>query len=741
MKTSTQTIFNPPRRILNNVLAGILLGVMTLTNCISNAALIFSGELAQFLPFGICIALMSGTLVTIIVAFGSAFPFALAGPDSNASALLAIMASSIYASQQPYKSPEAILPTIWLTVIIATLMAGILLCVLGWFRLGRWIRFVPYSVVGGFMAGTGWLIIRGACQAMAGVPFGFGHLQALIQAGAISVWFPGLLYGLLLFYSQHRWHHYLILPGMLVGGIGLTHVFLWISGISPSQAIANNWLLQPSPLKQLWEELQYSSLANVEWTMVLNQSDTMFAMFIVIVLTILFHATGIELETNVDGDLDRELRTNGIANAVAGLTGSMVGFLSIGRTLLNYRAGANSLLAGLVTGLFCGGVFLFGGSYLFYLPKAIVGGFLFYIGLSLLVQWGYSTWFRLPKGEYAVVIIILIVIANVGIVQGIGFGIIVAFGLFIINYSRIGATKSELDGSIQRSNVDRPASHDQYLIKKGAQTRIIELQNYIFFGTAYTLIDHVKRILKVPKNRSVRFIVLDFRSVIGMDSSAVYGFIKLKQIIHKHACHLIMTSLRSDIKQALIQGYFFHPDSIFIHEFPDLDRGIEWCEKQTLQEVQKKAETFRSATELIADMLVDPEKIARFMEYLSTIKMGEDEVLFREGDPANGMYFLETGQVSILQRFSDGSTRRLRTYLSGTVIGEMGLYAQIPRSADVVADKHSRLFHLSIDGFKKMEHEAPLLSIALHRFLVRLLALRLRYAELKISEDYIRKKK
>jgi SulP family sulfate permease len=154
MKTSTQTIFNPPRRILNNVLAGILLGVMTLTNCISNAALIFSGELAQFLPFGICIALMGGTLVTIIVAFGSAFPFALAGPDSNASALLAIMASSIYASQQPYKSPEAILPTIWLTIIIATLMAGILLCVLGWFRLGRWIRFVPYSVVGDFMAGT-----------------------------------------------------------------------------------------------------------------------------------------------------------------------------------------------------------------------------------------------------------------------------------------------------------------------------------------------------------------------------------------------------------------------------------------------------------------------------------------------------------------------------------------------------------------------------------------------------------
>lgn len=93
MQTYTHKIVCHPRQILNNVLAGILLGVMTLTNCISNAALIFSGDLAQFLPFGICIALMSGTLVTIIVAFGSTFPFALTSPDSNASALMAIMAS------------------------------------------------------------------------------------------------------------------------------------------------------------------------------------------------------------------------------------------------------------------------------------------------------------------------------------------------------------------------------------------------------------------------------------------------------------------------------------------------------------------------------------------------------------------------------------------------------------------------------------------------------------------------
>jgi len=615
------------------------------------------------------------------------------------------------------------------------------LCFLGWFRLGHWVRFVPYSVVGGFMAGTGWLIIRGACQAMTDIPLSFGHLQALFEPGAISCWLPGLLYGLLLFYSQYRWHHYLILPGMLVGGIGLTHIFLWVAGISPVQAVANNWLLQPSPLKQLWQELDYSSLMHVEWTMVINQSDTMLAMFFVIVLTILFHATGIELETQVEGDLDRELRTNGIANMAAGMVGSMVGFLSIGRTLLNHRAGANSRLAGLVTGLFCGAVFVFGGSYLFYLPKAIVGGFLFYIGLSLFVQWGYNTWFRLPRGEYIIVIIILLVIANAGIVEGVGLGIIVAIGFFIIKYSRIGVTKKESDGSIQRSNVDRPSIQDQYLSEKGDQIQIIELQNYIFFGTAYTLIDQVRQLLKTKKNGPVRFIVMDFRSVIGLDSSAVYGLIKLKQVLQKHACLWVMTALRTDIKQALTLGQFFRPKNNYIREFQDLDRGIEWCEHQILLEIQKKAEKYRSATELIADILVDQDKITQFKGYLTTVEIGDGEILFNEGDPSDGMYFLEEGQVSVLQRLADGSTRRLRTYISGTVIGEMGLYAQIPRSADVVADQCCRLYHLSMDGFNRMEDEAPFLSIALHRFLVRLLALRMRYAELIISEDYIKETK
>ena len=155
-----------------------------------------------------------------------------------------------------------------------------------------------------------------------------------------------------------------------------------------------------------------------------------------------------------------------------------------------------------------------------------------------------------------------------------------------------------------------------------------------------------------------------------------------------------------------------------------------------MHEIQEKEQLYRSATELIDDMFVDDGKVIQFKKYLMTVQIPEGQILFKEGDPADGMYFLEEGQLSVLQRFADGSTRRLRTYVSGTVIGEMGLYAKIPRSAEVIADVQSRLYYLSSDGFNKMEREAPSLSLTLHRFLVGLLSLKLRYAELRISEDY-----
>jgi SulP family sulfate permease len=157
------------RSLLPNLFAGLTAGLVTLIYSISFAALIFSGNLTHFFPQGVGSALIGTTVTAIIVASRSSFPFVLAGPDSNASAILALMASAIATSLESPDAAGRLFPTFWVAITLGTILTGLFLFILGRLRLGRWARFIPYPVMGGFLAGTGWLIAR-SCS------FFTGHL-------------------------------------------------------------------------------------------------------------------------------------------------------------------------------------------------------------------------------------------------------------------------------------------------------------------------------------------------------------------------------------------------------------------------------------------------------------------------------------------------------------------------------------------------------------------------------------
>ncbi|WP_226586700.1 cyclic nucleotide-binding domain-containing protein [Microseira wollei] len=98
------------------------------------------------------------------------------------------------------------------------------------------------------------------------------------------------------------------------------------------------------------------------------------------------------------------------------------------------------------------------------------------------------------------------------------------------------------------------------------------------------------------------------------------------------------------------------------------------------------------------------------MQYLELVHLSEGEFLFRQGDPSEGLYFIESGQISVVVALSDGETKRLRTYTTGAIVGEMGLYGNAPRFASVVSVSNSRLYHLSNQAFARIETEEPLLT-------------------------------
>src|ERR1700760_504773 len=149
------------RAAINDVPGGGAASVLTLTFGLSYSLLIFSGPLAPFLSYGVAVTFISSAIVALVLAFGSSIPFAIGGPESSTAAMTAILASSLVErmAADPAHTPLA---QVLMTLGLASILTGIVLCCFGVTRLGRAIRYVPYPVVGGFLGATGCLVPLGA---------------------------------------------------------------------------------------------------------------------------------------------------------------------------------------------------------------------------------------------------------------------------------------------------------------------------------------------------------------------------------------------------------------------------------------------------------------------------------------------------------------------------------------------------------------------------------------------------
>ncbi len=104
-------------------------------------------------------------------------------------------------------------------------------------------------------------------------------------------------------------------------------------------------------------------------------------------------------------------------------------------------------------------------------------------------------------------------------------------------------------GTSYRSNVDRPRPSRRLLREKGDQLYVIELQGFIFFGTAHRLVDQVRERIDDPNLPTPRFIVMDFRQVSGLDTSAVLSFARMRQLAEAKDIVLTFTHLTPEMER------------------------------------------------------------------------------------------------------------------------------------------------------------------------------------------------
>ena len=707
--------------IVPSIIAGVIGGIIKIVVAMAFSALIFTGTLAAYLPQGIGIVLFGFFLFAVISIFTSSYPVNINTPQDIPIAIIALIATTVMATSGKDWDADTTFQFIFVTIALTSILVGIFFFILGSLKLGKLVRFIPYPVVGGFLAGTGWLIVKFAFIMTAGMGLSLANIVSLFDQATLSKWFPGLIFGLIMLISSRYIKHYLLIPALIAIGITSFYAIMFFYGFSFTDLESSGYLLGPFPEGGLFQGLPLKYLSDFNWSIFLEQLPAIGTMMILNAISVLFNYSGLEIIIKKDLDLDQELKTTGIGNIIAGLGGAPPGHLSLGGTLLAISIGSKSKLTNIVIALLCAITLLFGSAVLSFFPRIILGGLLFNLGLSFLVDWLYSTWSRVPKTDYTIILLIFLVIGTVGFLEGVITGLLMSVILFVVSYSKVEIIKHELTGKTFHSNVERSESIKNIIDDSGDQILILPLQGFIFFGSANRLLERIKLHLQSQNEKNLKYLVFDFKQVTGVDSSTINSFNKLRILAELDNFQVLFCNLTPEIiSQFEVEGLFADSMNLFL-KFDDLDHGMEWCEEQIISE-----QTIGSnkQKEEIDEIKLFEEKFADLLIYFESKDISQNTTIIEQGSDPDGLYFIKSGRVTVELRSSNNKIR-LKSMSTGTVVGEVSLYLKTQATASVISNTACKTYFLSHENFEKLNKEAPERAAELHTYIVKLLSDRL----------------
>ncbi len=731
--TSQSPISNTfPRKIIQTLLAGLATGAIAVSNTISYAAIIFAGDLSSYLAQGIGLTLFGGLLLITIISLTSSTPGTISFPKSATAPILALIVAQVFSDLGTALSSEEIFITLAATLAVSTAGTGIFLFLFGLLRFGRWIRYMPYPVLGGFLAGLGWLLIKGGLDLTVQIPLDFEHLHLWFTAETILRWAPGLILALLLLTLQRRFPKINLVPTIILGGLGIYYLSIWLFGIPMDKISAGGWLLGPFPSGNIWKPLILLEFPKADWAVIIQQSLTMLTLIPTTLISLLFNSSSVELASKQEVNFDHELTSAGIANIFSGFAGGIIGYHSASLTTLAAKMRAGNRFTGLIAASIFGLTIFYGAALLPLIPKMIIEGLLIYLGLTFLVQWVFESRHQLPLTEFLILLLILFVIVSIGLLQGVLVGVLATAVLFALNYSQINIVRNVLSGKTYQSTVERASHYQDYLQENGDLLYIIKLQGFIFFGTAHSLYRQIKDRVDDRQLSKPRFVILDFRFVSGIDSSALNSFIRLRHQAEQGGYNLLFADLSPDVQQKLKRGGILVDDSVVL-EYPDSDHAVEWCEEALLDNTDVTALAIPTLRGRLKEFFPPNMAIDDFMSYLKESIVDEGEVLIRRGDVPNGIYLVERGQVTVQLTLDSGETTRLRRMGTGAMVGEIGTYLDQLTTATVITDMPSMIYFLSKDKLRQMEVENPAIAAAFHKYVAVLTSQRLLLSNLTLQ--------
>lgn len=698
-------------------------GIILLFLNISMAGLVYPSALGELQARGVGLMLFGAALLALVTALASALPIAIAAPQAATVVIAGSIVAGVIAGAPAGASGQAVFATALAGIILSSLVGGLVLYALGATGLGRVARFLPYPVVGGFIAGVGWLFISGAVGLTTGLAPAPATLAALLAPAALARWVPAAVVGTILVGGRRWWNPLLLFPVTLLGSVALFHLALALARTPLAVAAADGWVLGPFPPGPLLQPLGPGELGLVDWGLVAGQTLNIVTMPLIAAIVMILYLSGIEISIRRDLDLNRELRAGGLGTLAGGLFGGITGFHLLALSVLMHRMGVRSRLGGAAAAAVVALPLLLDAAALNVLPRFVLGGLLIYFGYTFMHEWLAAQRRRMSRLDYGVVLLIVAVIAAYGLLPGVGVGLVAALFLFAAEYSRVRVVRQVQSGVTRRSRVTRADPERRLLDAEGERVLVFELQGYIFFGTAATVLDTIRAQLGARPAPGPRYLILNFAGVTGLDSAGLYVFSRLQQQSAGWGATVLLSAMPGPMRRQLDAAGLVG-EAGPLRYAPSLDRALEWCEEELIRAagLGRAAPTL---AEQLGDVLPGRAQVERLLAYLERHEAAAGERLLRRGDPADDLLFVESGAVTAQIERPGAHSLRLQTTVGGTVVGEIGLYLGAPRTTDVVCDEPCVVYRLSGAALARMRDESPDLAIAIHEHLARRMAERL----------------
>ncbi len=712
--------------------------LVALPSSVAFGVTVYSAISPQYAVFGALAGILGATVLGLIAPTFGGTDRLISAPCAPAAAVLSAFAIALV---QQGANPS----TIVLLLTVMGMLTGMIQMFIGFMGAGRLIRYIPYTVVSGYLSGVGLIIVGSQVPHFVGAAPDVSWWKAISAPAAwdtrsLVVGSATVVVALLAPRITRA------VPATILGILAGITAYVLLSRSDPSMlTLADN----PLVLGALGATGEgYLETITGRWNdmgeLRLSQVGGLFgsALTLAALLSIdtLKTCVVIDQMTRTRHEPNRELFAQGLANIASSAVGGMPGAGTMGASMVNLSSGAKTRVSGVIEGALTLLAALVLSQFIAWIPVATLAGILIVVGLRMIdtkpLRFLDS---RATAFDFAVVVVVIACALTVGLIAASATGVALSILLFVREQVGGSVVRHKTFVSQRSSTWYRPEAEMRLIAQEGDKAVIFELQGSLFFGTTYELFT-----LLEPELKSRDYVILDLRRVQSVDITAANMLNNARDMLRARGKQLLLCHVREQLPNGRNLVEFLRQTGLIesgppavhapptVRVFKDLPAAIEWVEDQIVGDIERP--NANEAPLTLQDMEMfnghKDETIADLEASLQQRSYRAGETIYAIGDQVPELFLIRRGEVRITAPIAASrQVHHIATYGRGDFFGGMSFLDEHVRSENAVAQTDIDLFALPLEQYELLSENHKRLSLLLMTAISRTLAQRLRHAD------------